>query len=70
MSNPHFEIVDDKRGGFHARYISGNQIIWWTENYTRKEAAQRAIALLKMGAAKAPAEDKTRLGRIRLRRAG
>ena len=63
MNDPRFEIVDDKRGGFHARYISGNQIIWWTENYTRKEKAHLAVASISSGAAAAPLYDCTVSGR-------
>jgi uncharacterized protein YegP (UPF0339 family) len=59
MQDPRFEIVDDQQQGFHARYISGNQIIWWTESYTRKEKAQNAIASIKRGAATAPTYDRT-----------
>lgn len=57
MQDPRFEIVDDSRGGFHARYISGKQIIWWTENYTRKENAKHAVALISSGAMAAPLYD-------------
>jgi len=58
VQDPRFEIVDDERG-FHARYIAGSQIIWWTESYTRKENARHAVALIAGGAIAAPLYDLT-----------
>lgn len=67
MQDPRFEIVDDKSGGFHARYISGNQIIWWTENYVRKADAEQAVYSISNNALAAPLYDLTVSGQ---RRAG
>jgi uncharacterized protein YegP (UPF0339 family) len=58
MQDPRFEIVDDQRG-FHARYIQGRQVIWWTESYTRKENAENAVYLISAGAYAAPLYDLT-----------
>lgn len=58
MPATRFEIVPDAQG-CHARFISGGQIIWWTESYTRKANAQHAIDLVKALAAAAPVYDLT-----------
>jgi len=59
MDDPRFEIVDDNDQGFHARYIQGRQIIWWTESYTRKANAKNAVSLISYGAEAAPMYDRT-----------
>jgi uncharacterized protein YegP (UPF0339 family) len=64
MLDPRFEIVDDKNGGFHARYISGNQIIWWTENYRAKADAKHAVYSISENARPAPLYDRSFSGRL------
>ena len=47
-------------GGFRAHaYGANHELVWWTEVYTSKAAAQNAIAMLKVGAAPAPVYDRT-----------
>jgi len=67
MQDPRFEIVDDKNGGFHARYRSGGQLIWWTESYTSKQNAEQAVYSISRNALAAPLYDLTVSGQ---RRAG
>lgn len=56
----HFTIVTTinqatNRYQYHARFVGANgQIIWWTENYTTREAALSAISLIKSGGPSAP----------------
>lgn len=69
MNDPRFEIVDDDDQGFHARYIQGRNIIWWTESYTRKENAQAAVGMIAANAGSALMYDLTACASWR-RRAG
>lgn len=42
-----FEVVRTDDSGHHARFVVANgQTVWVTESYTRKRAAERAIAAL------------------------
>lgn len=59
MKPTRFEIVRDDQQGYHARFWTGGQIIWWTESYTRKENAKHAVDLISRYAAPAPLYDLT-----------
>lgn len=67
MQDPRFEIVDDQQQGFHARYVQGRQTIWWTESYTSKQNAEKAVYMISANAKPAPLYDLTASGQ---RRAG
>jgi len=58
MEATRFELVRDNKG-FHARFWTGGNIIWWTESYTSKANAKHAVALIISYAAAAPFYDLT-----------
>jgi uncharacterized protein YegP (UPF0339 family) len=55
--------IDTAAGGYQAHFRADNgELVWWTEVYARKEAAQNAVDLLKQHAAAATVEDRTQSG--------
>jgi uncharacterized protein YegP (UPF0339 family) len=58
MPSTRFELVRDARG-YHARFVSNGNIIWWTESYTTKQNAHAAVNLISRLAEDAPLYDLT-----------
>lgn len=58
MPSTRFEIVSDARG-YHARFITNGNVIWWTESYTSKQNAKNAVYIISEKAAPAPLYDLT-----------
>jgi len=52
-----FKIVKNKKGEFRAQFCFRNEVIFWTENYTKKPAAKNAITKIIAQCAKAPIEE-------------
>lgn len=57
-----FEIYLDDNKEFRARFRHKGEIIWWTEGYTRKQAAQEAIESVLTYAPGADIKDHTLTG--------
>lgn len=58
MESTRFEIVNDSKG-FHARFWSNGNIIWWTESYTSKANAKAGVGIISVYAEDAPLYDLT-----------
>lgn len=58
MPATRFELVTDAKG-FHARFWTGGNIIWWTESYKNKADAKHAVGLISAYAEAAPLYDLT-----------
>lgn len=56
---PYFTI-EAASGGYRAHFYGANdRLVWWTEVYTRKEAAKQAIEFAQTYAAGAPTYDRS-----------
>jgi uncharacterized protein YegP (UPF0339 family) len=49
----YFRITHDG-DGFRGRFYYNQELIWWTEGYTRRAGAENAIAAIRAHAASAP----------------
>lgn len=57
---PRFVIQKGRSGGYHVQFKGSNgEIVFWTESYTTKQSAERAIAFARQHAATAPIADLT-----------
>ncbi len=52
-----FEIYKDKAGEFRVRFKYNDEVMFSTEGYSSKAAAQNAIASIKKNGPDAPTED-------------
>ncbi len=52
-----FKIIKNKKGEFRAQFCFRKEVIFWTENYTRKPSAKKAIESLIKNAATATMEE-------------
>lgn len=52
-----FEIYKDKKGEFRARFKYNSEIMFSTEGYTNKSAAENAIASIQKNGPGADTED-------------
>lgn len=52
-----FKIIKNKKGEFRVQFCYQKQVIFWTENYTRKPSAKKAIENLIKNASKAKVEE-------------
>lgn len=51
-----FKLIKNK-SGFRVQFAYRNEVIFWTENYTKKASAMKAINSLKEKALAAPVEE-------------
>jgi uncharacterized protein YegP (UPF0339 family) len=49
----HFKITQDN-DGWRARFYYNQELIWWTEGYSRIAGAENAILAMRQHAANAP----------------
>lgn len=56
---PYFTI-ESASGGYRAHFYGGNdELVWWTQVYSEKETAKRAINFAKANAPGAPVYDRS-----------
>ena len=56
--------TEPRSGGYRALADGANyELVWWTEVYTTRAAAQNAIRMLQLGAARAPVYNRLALHR-------
>jgi uncharacterized protein YegP (UPF0339 family) len=59
MSPQPYFTIETAKGGYRAHFYGANhQLVWWTEVYTTKEGAKKAIAFCKAFAASAGVADR------------